>query len=190
MTHSTWSSQQPQYLTASPAPPPSLGTKHTFAHIHRQRDILMGLVPQTKTNPDPWDTYSYSIIFVCSIWTRSTPVCYQSTDVTVDADLISVEIDSCIAMRLSRAGDVLILNNAVNHTELGNSVFVEWLWQEQMMLVFFSPFEPRSRIRLNWRGIAWRSEWSILIYQSSLLLLSVTPNFIPCIGQFLLIFFR
>lgn len=76
-------------------------------------------------------------------------MCYQSTDVTVDADLISVEIDSCIAMRLSRAGDVLILNNAVNHTELGNSVFVEWLWQEQMMLVFFSPFEPRSRIRLN-----------------------------------------
>ncbi len=72
------------------------------------------LVPQTKTDPDLRNTYS--IVGICGIYTRSTPVWYQITDTSVDADLFSMEIESAIAMRFLRAGDVLILDNAANHT--------------------------------------------------------------------------
>ena len=47
---------------------------------------------------------------------------YRITDTTVDADLFSMEIESAIGMRFLRAGDVIILDNAANHTGKGNSV--------------------------------------------------------------------
>ncbi len=50
-----------------------------------------------------------------------------------------MEIESVIAMRFLRAGDVLILDNAANHTGKGNSVLEEWLWEEHMVLVLFLP---------------------------------------------------
>jgi len=52
-----------------------------------------------------------------------------------------MEIESAIAMRFLslRAGDVLILDNAANHTGKGNSVLEEWLWEEHMVLVLFLP---------------------------------------------------
>ena len=60
-----------------------------------QRDVLTGLVPPTITDPDLLNTYS--IIGICGICIRSTPVRYQITDITVDADLFSLEIESAIA---------------------------------------------------------------------------------------------
>ena len=89
------------------------------------------------TDPDLQNTYS--IIGICGICTRSTPVRYRITDATVDADLFPMEIESAIAMRFLRAGDVLILDNAVNHKGKGNSVLEEWLWEEHMVLVLFLP---------------------------------------------------
>jgi hypothetical protein len=50
-----------------------------------------------------------------------------------------MEIESAIAMRFLGAGDVLILDNAANHTGKGNSVLEELLWQEHMVLVLFLP---------------------------------------------------
>ena len=69
---------------------------------------------------------------------------YRITDTTVDADLFSMEIESAIRMRFLRAGDVLILDNAVNHTGKGNSVLEEWLWQEHMVLALFLPARVES----------------------------------------------
>ena len=59
-----------------------------------QRDILRVIVLHMMTDPDLCNTYS--IIGTCSICTRSTPVQYLITVVTVDADLFLMEI---IAMR-------------------------------------------------------------------------------------------
>jgi hypothetical protein len=80
---------------------------------------------------------------------RSTPVRYQITDAIVDADLFSLEIELAIAYQFLWAGDVLILDNAANHTGKGNSVLEQWLWEEHMVLVFFCPLERRSGIPLN-----------------------------------------
>ena len=64
---------------------------------------------------------------------------YRITDTTVDADLFSLEIESVIAHRYLQAGDVLILDNAANHTGKDNTVLEEWLWTEHMVLVLFLP---------------------------------------------------
>ncbi len=101
------------------------------------KDVLTGLVPAMTTDPDLRNTYS--IISICGICTRSTPVRYQITDAIVDADLFSLKIESAIANQFLWAGDVLILYNAANHTGKGNSVLEEWLWEEHMGLVLFLP---------------------------------------------------
>ena len=62
----------------------SLKGKEIFNKLE-QRDVLTGLVPQAKTDPDLQNTYS--IIGLCGICTRSTPVRNQITDTIVDADL-------------------------------------------------------------------------------------------------------
>jgi hypothetical protein len=76
-----------------------------------RRDVLTGLVPSTSTDPDLRNTYS--IIGICGIFRRSSPVRYRITDTTVDADLFSLEIESAIAHRYLQAGDVL--NNSIRY---------------------------------------------------------------------------
>ncbi len=75
---------------------------------------MTGLVPHTMTDPDLCTIYL--IIDICGICTRLTPVGYQITDVMVNADRFSMEIEAAIVMRFLRAGEVLVLDNAANHT--------------------------------------------------------------------------
>ncbi len=49
---------------------------------------------------------STTLNLICMRW---MPVQYRITDDTVDADLISMEIEAAISMRFLRAGDILIL---------------------------------------------------------------------------------
>jgi hypothetical protein len=77
-------------------------------------------------------------------------------DATVDADLFSLEIELAIANRFLRAGDMLILDNAANHTGKGNSVLKEWLWEEHMVLVLFLPARAPewNPIELMWNCLS------------------------------------
>ncbi len=59
------------------------------------RDVLMGFVPAMTTDLDLRNTYS--IIGICGIYTRSTPVRYRITYAIVDADWFSLEIELAIA---------------------------------------------------------------------------------------------
>ncbi len=68
----------------------SLKSKEIFNKLAR-RDVLTRHVPATITDPDLRNTYS--IIGICGICTRSTPVRYRIMDATVDADLFSIEIE-------------------------------------------------------------------------------------------------
>jgi hypothetical protein len=101
------------------------------------RDVFTGLVPPTTTDPDLRNTYL--IIGICGICTRLSPVCYPIADATVDADLFLMKIESAIANRYLRVGNILILDNTANHTGKGNSVLEEWLWEEHMVLALFLP---------------------------------------------------
>jgi hypothetical protein len=130
----------------------SLKAKLIFNKLARQ-DVLAGLVLPMMTDPDLRNTYS--IIGICGICTRLLPVRYWITDATVDADLFSLEIEAVIANRYLQAGDVLILDNAVNHTRKGNSVLEEWLWEEHMELVLFLPTQAPE-----WNPI--KSMWNCL----------------------------
>jgi hypothetical protein len=123
--------------------------KSIFNKLAR-RDVLTGLVPATTMDLDLCNTYS--IIGICGICTSSTPVRYRITDATVDANLFSLEIESAIANQFLLVGDVLILDNAANHTGKGNSVLEKWLWEEHMVLVFFMPAQAPewNPIKLMW----------------------------------------
>jgi hypothetical protein len=116
----------------------------------------MGLVLPTMTDPDFRNTYS--IIGICGICTRSSPVRNRITDATVDANLFSMEIESAIAHRYLRAGDVLILDNAAIHMGKDNSVIKEWLWEEHMVLVLFLPARAPewNPIELMWNCLTQR----------------------------------
>ncbi len=72
---------------------------------------------------------------------------YWITDTTVDANLFSLELESVITHRYLQAGDVLILDNAANHTGKDNTVLEEWLWTEHMVLVLFLPARAPDGIR-------------------------------------------
>jgi hypothetical protein len=129
-----------------------------------RRDVLMGLVPPTMTDPDLRNTYS--IIGICGISKRSSPVRYRITDATVDADLFSLEIESAIASRYLQAGDVLVLDNAANHTGKGNTVLEDWLWEEHMVLVLFLPARAPewNPIELMWNRLTQRLKYFDLSY--------------------------
>jgi transposase len=133
----------------------SLKGKAIFNKLAR-RDVLTGLVPPTMTDPDFRNTYS--IIGICGICTRSSPVRYRIMDATVDANLFSMEIESAISHRYLRAGDVLILDNAAIHTGKDNSVIEEWLWEEHMVLVLFLPARAPewNPIELMWNCLTQR----------------------------------
>ena len=72
-----------------------------------RRDPLSGIVPPTMTDPDLRNTYS--IIGICGISRRSTPLRYRITESTVDAELFALEVKDAIASRFLRPGDVLVM---------------------------------------------------------------------------------
>jgi hypothetical protein len=76
----------------------------------------------------------------------------------VDADLFSLEIESAIASRYLQAGDVLVLDNASNHTGKGNTVLEDWLWEDHMVLVLFLPARAPewNPIELMWNCLTQR----------------------------------
>jgi hypothetical protein len=79
----------------------------------------------------------------------------------VDADLFSMEIEAAIAMRFLRAGDVLVLDNAANHTGKGNTVLEDWLWEDHSVLVLFLPARAPewNPIELMWNCLTQRMKY-------------------------------
>jgi hypothetical protein len=80
---------------------------------------------------------TYSIIGICGISRRSTPVQYCITESTVDAKIFPLEIKDAIVLRFLRAGDVLVMDNAANHTGKENSVLKDWLREEHSIFALF-----------------------------------------------------
>ena len=102
-----------------------------------RRDVLRDVVPATLVDPDLRNTYS--IIGICGIDKKTTPVRYRITEATVDADLFSLEIEASIASGFLRAGDILVLDNATNHTGKSNTVLENWLWEDYEVFALFLP---------------------------------------------------
>ena len=90
-----------------------------------RRDPLTGIVPPTMTDPDLRNTYS--IIGICGISKQSTPVQYWITKAAVYAKPFALEIEDVIASRFLRPGNVLVMDNAANHTGKENTVLEDWL---------------------------------------------------------------
>jgi hypothetical protein len=70
----------------------------------------------------------------------------------VDADLFLMEIETAIVKKFLRAGDILVLDNAANHTGKGNTMLKIWLWEEHSVPVLFLPAQAPewNPIELMW----------------------------------------
>jgi len=50
-----------------------------------------------------------------------------------------LEVEDAIAPRFLHPGDVLVMDNAANHTDKENTVLEDWLWEEHSMFALFLP---------------------------------------------------
>jgi hypothetical protein len=115
-----------------------------------QWDPLTGIVPPTMTVPDLQNTYS--IIGICRILRQSTSLRYHITESTVDAELFALKVEDATALRFLHAGDVLVMDNAANHTGKENTILEDWLWEEHSIFaLFLSARTPKwDPIKLVW----------------------------------------
>ncbi|KAL7545645.1 hypothetical protein ACHAWF_009010 [Thalassiosira exigua] len=114
----------------------SLKGKSIFNRKPR-RDVVTGHVPCVITDPDLRNTYS--IIGICGIDKKVTPVRYRITEASVDAELFAIEIEASIASGFLRAGDALVLDNAAIHSGKENRELEDWLWEYHEVFVLFLP---------------------------------------------------
>ena len=123
-----------------------------------RRDVVTGVVPAILTDPDLRNTYS--IIGICGIDRKSTPVRFRITAATVDADLFALEIEAALASGSLRPGDILVADNAANHKGKDNTVLEDWLWEYHRIFVLFLPARTPewNPIELVWGCLEKRLE--------------------------------
>jgi hypothetical protein len=114
-------------------------------------------------NPDLWNTYS--IIGICGISRQSTPVWYRITKSTVYAKLFALEIEDAVASQFLWPGNVLVMDNAANHTGKENTDLEDWLWEEHSIFALFLPARTPewNPIKLLWNCLSMRlkhNEWT------------------------------
>jgi hypothetical protein len=110
-----------------------------------RRDPFTGIVPPTMTDPDFRN--SYSIIGICGTSARSTPMKYRITELAVDAELFAMEMEDVVASGFLRPGNVLVMDNAANHTGKEITVLEDWLWNDHSIIALFSLPERRNGTR-------------------------------------------
>ncbi len=57
----------------------------------------------------------------------------------MDTEIFALEIEDAIALRFLRAGNVLVMDNALNHTGKKNTVLEDWLREEHSIFALFLP---------------------------------------------------
>ncbi len=121
-----------------------------------RRDVKTGIVPATYTDPDLRNTYS--IIGICGIDDAVTPVRFRITESTVDAELFAIEIEASIASGYLRSGDVLVMDNATNHSGKENTALEDWLWEYHGIFALFLPARTPewNPIELLWNCLEMR----------------------------------
>jgi hypothetical protein len=115
-----------------------------------RRDPLTGIVLPTMTDPNLRNTYS--IIGICGILRRSTPLRYRITESMVDAKLFALEVEDAIVSRFLHAGNALVMDNAAIHTDKENTILEDWLWEEHSIFALFLPAQTPewNPIKLVW----------------------------------------
>ena len=76
----------------------------------------------------------------------------------MDADLLSLEIEAAITSGFLRPGDILVLDNAANHTGKNNTVLEDWLLEDHKIFALFLPAHTpdRNPIEVLWNCLEER----------------------------------
>jgi hypothetical protein len=109
-----------------------------------RRSLLLEIATSTKNS--------------CGISRRTTPVKYRITESTVDAELFAMEMEDAVASGFLRPGDVLVMDNAANHTGKENTVLEDWLWNDHSIFALFLPARTPewNSIELLWNCLSMR----------------------------------
>jgi hypothetical protein len=86
---------------------------------------------------------------------------------TVDGELFALEIKDAVASRFLRPRNVLVIENAANHTGKENTVLEDWLWEEHSIFALFllARTPEWNPIELLWNCLSMRlkhNEWENL----------------------------
>ncbi len=91
-------------------------------------------------------------VAACYDYNKQPPVRNRITESTIDAKLFAIEIKDAVASRFLRPGNILMMDNAANHTGKENMVLEDWLWKEHSIFALFLPVRmPEwNQIELLW----------------------------------------
>ncbi len=71
-----------------------------------------------------------------------------------------MEMEDAVASGFLRPGDVLVMDNAANHTGKENTVLEDWLWNDHYIFALFLPARTPewNPIELLWICLSMRSK--------------------------------
>ena len=64
---------------------------------------------------------------------------YRITESTVDAELFAMEMEDAVASGFLWPSDILVMDNAANHTGKENMVLEDWLWNDHSIFALILP---------------------------------------------------
>ena len=119
-----------------------------------RRYVISSVVPAIITDPDLQNTYS--IIRICGIDRRTSPVRFQITQSTVNAELFSMEIEAALAAGYLRHGNIFVLDNAANHSGKKILCSRSGCGNDTMFLFHFFRRGRLSGTQLSLSGLVWK----------------------------------
>ena len=140
---------------------------HFHFHFLTSFFVYEGEVPFILVESDFRNTYC--VYGMCGISEETPPLYWRIHDGKNDADEFSFDVETACCAGYLRAGDVLILDNAIIHSGKDNKYLEEFLWREFEVMVLFLPtrapeWNPQE---LVWRYLCQKmSTYSLRILRS------------------------
>lgn len=102
-----------------------------------RRSIITGDVPGIITHPN--FRMTYTITGFCGIDRRVTPMRYAITMNNNNSESFSTNVVLAVSSGFLQSGDVLVADNAANHTSGANSDLENWLWDNFRIFLLWLP---------------------------------------------------
>ena len=99
-----------------------------------------------------------SHIGICGIDRTCTSMRFRPTVATVITEIFSLKIEAALAARFLPPGNILVMNNAANHSGKCNTVLKEWPWERHRVFALFLPARAPewNPIELAWNCLESR----------------------------------
>lgn len=132
-----------------------------------RRNVCTGEIPPIMTHSDFRNTYS--IVGICGIDPRTTPLRYSIAEGINDAENFALQIELAVLVGYLQFGDILVLDRATIHTGGTNTILEDWLWDNFRIFVLLLPARTPE-----WNPI--ELVWNILVQRLAIFSLEVANS--------------